>query len=86
MNLKRRLLLLVYAVLLVGMCYSGLQLFGEKTAQAEAGVCCAFSSQCPGSQLCYAPSGTLEDCCDTTQQVDPPCTGASYCRDKPSAD
>ena len=77
MNLKRRLLLLVYAVLLVGMCYSGLQLFGEKTAQAEAGTCCATSSDCPGERLCYTASGQgLENCCNPQTTG---CTGTGYC-------
>jgi hypothetical protein len=26
------------------------------------GTCCAYSSHCPGDQLCYAPSGGLLDC------------------------
>ena len=86
MNLKRRFLFLVYAVLLVGMCYSGLQLLGENKAQAlsdqdisvaMAGTCCTTSADCAGDWLCYAPSGGLPDCCDKTK---PDCLGVSYCR------
>jgi hypothetical protein len=79
MNVKRKLLSLLYALLLVGMCYSGLQLLGEKTVQAEAGICCSFSSDCPGKMICYQPSGGETACCNT--QV-PGCTGANYCRDQ----
>lgn len=79
MNLKRRFLFLVYAVLLVGMCYSGLQLFGEKKVQAEAGTCCSFSSDCAGEKLCFsAGDAGLEDCCNTTR---PDCKGSGYCFD-----
>ena len=77
MNLKRRFLFLMYAALLVGMCYSGLQLVGEKTAQAAAGTCCSFSSDCGGTDLCNAPIWPLQDCCNTQS---PDCKGASYCR------
>lgn len=77
MNIKRRLLTLLYAVLLVGMCYSGLQLLGEKTAQAEAGTCCSFSSDCAGERLCYSASSQgLEACCNTAL---PNCAGTGYC-------
>ena len=75
MNLKRRLLLLVYAVLLVGMCYSGLQLFGEKKVQAVAGTCCSTSTDCPGTTLCHnADALGLANCCNP-----PNCKGADYC-------
>ena len=86
MNLKRRFLFLVYAVLLVGMCYSGLQLLGENKAQVSAqeidavalsGTCCTTSADGPGDWLCYAASGGLQDCCDKTK---PDCLGVSYCR------
>ena len=82
MNLKRRFLFLVYAVLLVGMCYSGLQLWGENKAQAEtavalSGSCCTTSADCAGDWLCYAPSGGLQDCCDKTKEG---CLGVNYCR------
>ena len=78
MNLKRRLLTLLYAVLLVGMCYSGLQLFGGKTAQAEAGTCCSFSSDCAGERLCYSASGQgLEACCNPANPAT--CAGTGYC-------
>ena len=84
MNLKRRFLFLVYAVLLVGMCYSGLQLLGENKAQALSnaevalsGTCCTTSADCAGDWLCYAPSGGLQDCCDPNKEG---CLGKSYCR------
>lgn len=28
----------------------------------SAGLCCQFSSDCPGTKLCYEPSGGLADC------------------------
>jgi len=79
MNLKRRLLLLMYAVLLVGMSYSGLQLLGEKTAQAEAGTCCSSSTDCPGDKVCYTAGGLgLEACC-IQSPAHPECKGTNYC-------
>jgi hypothetical protein len=77
MNLKRRLLVLVYAVLLVAMCYSGLQLFSEEKVQAEAGTCCSTSTDCGGEKLCYTAAGQgLENCCVPQSQG---CTGTGYC-------
>lgn len=86
MNLKRRLLFLVYAVLLVGMCYSGLQLVGEKSAQAEAATCCSDSTQCPNERVCYTASGLgLEACCVSGPGL-PACSGSGYCFNPPLAD
>ena len=77
MNLKRRFLFLVYVVLLVGMCYSGLQLFGEKKVQATSGTCCSTSTDCPGTSLCFTAEGQgLANCCNP-----PNCKGPDYCMD-----
>ena len=56
--------------------YGGFNLF-EPKASASAGVCCAFSSDCPGADICYEAAGGQADCCDTTT---PTCKGSSYCR------
>ena len=79
MNLKRRFLFLVYAVLLVGMCYSSLQLLGEKAAQAEAGTCCSFSTDCAGEKVCYTASGLGREACCNPQIPNPNCAGTGYC-------
>lgn len=77
MNLKRRLLHLVYVVLLVGMCYSGLQLFGEKKVQATSGTCCSTSTDCPGTSVCAkADALGYANCCNP-----PNCKGPDYCID-----
>jgi len=74
MNLKRRLVPLLYVTLMFGLSYSVMQL-GEEAALAEAGTCCAYSSGCPGSQICYLP-GERTACCDPSSES---CTGANYC-------
>lgn len=56
--------------------YGGYNLV-ETRASASAGVCCTYSSDCPGADLCYEASGGQTDCCDTTT---PTCKGGSYCR------
>lgn len=60
---------------------AGLTQLVERHASAEAGVCCAASSDCAGTQLCYAPSYPLQICCDDRAPV---CAGPNYCEDKRS--
>jgi len=75
MNLKRRLLPLLYITLMLGICYSGLQLGEDSVRAEEAATCCVYSSGCPGTQVCYLP-GERAACCDPAA---PSCTGANYC-------
>lgn len=80
---KRRLGLSLYLVLIGAMCYSGWQLSeqGVKAEEEGAGVCCAYSTDCGGKQLCYLP-GDKAPCCGPGR----PCMGPNYCLDPPLAD
>lgn len=77
--MKRLLSAMLYALVVVTT-IAGLSQVFERKAAATAGVCCAASSDCPGTQLCYAPSHPLQDCCD--DRAPGGCNGKSYCEDK----
>lgn len=47
------------------------------SARAEAGTCCSFSSECPGTQHCMTPPNTLP-CCPPGG---PGCKGPGYCQE-----
>lgn len=77
--MKRPLSALLYV--LVGLStIAGLSQVLERKVAATAGVCCAASSDCPGTQLCYAPTHPLQDCCD--ERAPGGCNGRNYCEDK----
>lgn len=76
--MKRLLMPVVYAFVFLST-VAGLSQVFERPVKATAGVCCAVSSDCPGAQLCYAPSEPLQPCCDDRVPV---CNGPSYCEDK----
>ena len=50
---------LLYAVMLIAMLFSALQLT-EPTV--EAGVCCTFGNQCEGHSICCAPPDGAAPC------------------------
>jgi hypothetical protein len=77
--MKKFISTMLYAVVVVSTIAGLSQVFERKVA-ATAGVCCAASSDCPGTQLCYAPTHPLMDCCDDRAQGG--CNGPSYCEDK----
>jgi hypothetical protein len=67
-------MLSLFAVIVIA--YSALQLsttraLANNGGGGEAGACCTTSADCPGTDLCYTPSGGLADC--STQQK-------NYCR------
>lgn len=76
--MKRLLSFVLYALVAVST-IAGLSQVFERTVKATAGTCCAASSDCPGEQLCYAPTGGLQPCCDERAPV---CNGPNYCSDK----
>lgn len=76
--MKRLLMPVIYAFVVLSMIAGLFQVF-ERPAKASAGVCCAASSDCPGTQLCYAPSYPLMPCCDDRALN---CNGPNYCEDK----
>ena len=77
---KQRVLhLALWAVALVCATFAGLDTNSPFTQSALAdgypgggsGTCCTYSSHCPGTQLCYEPSGGLAKCSETNP---------NYCR------
>lgn len=78
--MKKLLSSILYGLVVVAI-VAGLSQVFERRVSAVAGVCCAASSDCPGAQLCYAPSYPLQACCDDRAPV---CAGANYCEDKRS--
>ena len=79
--MKRFLPIALYVFALLALAGAASQLIEHKVS--AAGRCCTVSSDCPGEQLCYAPTGGLQACCDERAQV---CPGESYCRDRPPGD
>ncbi len=77
--MKRLLNAMLYTFVAVST-IAGLSHVFERKVAATAGVCCAASSDCPGAQLCYAPSFPLMDCCD--DRAPGGCNGRNYCEDK----
>ncbi|HEV8370072.1 MAG TPA: hypothetical protein VGQ39_19120 [Pyrinomonadaceae bacterium] len=73
--MKTLLMPVLYCAVLAAIVLGLSQVF-ERPAAAEAGGCCLTSADCPGKQLCYAPSSGTPACC-TGQQ----CVGANYCED-----
>ncbi len=58
-------LLLLYIFAVIAMIYAVGQLTIVPTwanVPAPGGTCCSVSSDCPGTMLCYQPSGGLADC------------------------
>jgi hypothetical protein len=77
--MKRLLTLTLYAAVVLSS-VAGLSQVFEHNVAATAGVCCAASSDCPGQQLCYAPTHPLQACCD--DRAPGGCNGPNYCEDK----
>jgi hypothetical protein len=74
-TIKKKFILFVYlAVVLPIIMYSSSNLLEVKTLVFPE-VCCSYSSDCPGTMLCY--SNNPSECCD---EFDPSCLGAKYCR------
>jgi hypothetical protein len=48
----------IYAAAIAGLGYGASQLAEPTTSAHAAGVCCSYSSDCPGSSLCV-PYGQL---------------------------
>lgn len=51
-----------YALATAGVLYAAFSLVLFPPPSLAAGTCCNTSSDCPGSSLCYVPSGGLADC------------------------
>jgi hypothetical protein len=77
--MKRLLSAMFYLFVAVSM-IAGLSQVFERRVTATAGVCCAASSDCAGTQLCYAPTYPLQPCCD--DRAPGGCNGPNYCEDK----
>lgn len=58
-----RMTRIAIAFALIGIAYGAYPL-GKAWAQEEeyAGTCCTYSSDCPGSDICYKPSDNQADC------------------------
>jgi hypothetical protein len=76
----KRLLVPVLYCAVVAAVVLGLSQVIERPAAAEGASCCLTSADCPGKQLCYAPSSGTAACCNGPQ-----CVGANYC-ENPRAD
>ena len=77
--MKRLLMPVLYIAVGAGIVLGLGQVF-ERPVAAEAGGCCLTSADCPGKQLCYAPSSGTAACC-----TGPNCVGGNYC-ENPRAD
>jgi hypothetical protein len=73
--MKRITTIALYTLAALAISFGVSQLAGSSVS-AEAGTCCTTSADCPGSQLCYAPSGGLADCCVLGNGG---CLGKNYC-------
>lgn len=70
----KRLLALFFLLIGMGLAFSIGQ-FTYTPAHAEEGKCCAFSTQCSGTEVCKSPDGWLP-CCNVNGSG---CAGAGYC-------
>ena len=79
--MKRLLMPLLYVAVVAGIVMGFSQVL-ERPVAAEGATCCLTSADCPGKQLCYAPSSGTPACCTGSA---PQCVGANYC-ENPRAD
>jgi hypothetical protein len=77
MKLKGKRLWVVYVSLIAAMSYSAWQLSEKSVAAQEEGeTCCTYSSDCPGSSICYLPDKRAA-CCNAQSSG---CGGGNYCQ------